>query len=335
MLVFRDELDTGMYRSTLAVKPEGVPLSLDSLYRIISIRYPTLDGIAWVNPTASPQHSYQFRLYMNDTRLISSDLGAITINQYTGQVLRQGRSDDLEVGWIEWLFQFHFSFHLGVPGAALTAIFGLCMLASLGTGCIFYRRFVWKVLMFRVRINRKNWRTISSDLHRIVGIWSLVLNALIFFTGFWLNLCAFESKSWDKETIPTPPNTLAPVSLQNLYRQALQKAPDFTPDYVYLPTQPHQKFSVKGYYNDENRLFSGGNAIVFDAYTGNFEGLTRYSDLSGRKKIEATFHALHVGNYGGILVKILYVIMGLTPGLLSVTGFLLWWRHKRKNHSND
>ncbi|MPR32369.1 PepSY-associated TM helix domain-containing protein [Salmonirosea aquatica] len=333
MLVFMEELDPVIYRSALAVKPEGTPLSLDSLYHIITTHYPNLDGIAWMNPEASPEHSYQFRLYMNDMRLISYDLGAININQYTGQVLRQGRSDDLEVGWIEWLFQFHFSLHLGMPGAALTAIFGLCMLASLFTGVVVYRRFVWKVLTFRMRINRKSWRTVTSDLHRIVGVWSLGLNALIFFTGFWLNLFAFEKKTWDNETIPTPANTLAQVSLQDLYGQALQKAPDFTPDYVYLPTQPQRKFSVRGYYHDENRLFSGSNAIVFDAYTGKFEGLTRYSDLSGGEKIEATVHPLHVGNYGGTFVKVLYVILGLTPGFLSVTGFLLWWRHKRKKTS--
>jgi uncharacterized iron-regulated membrane protein len=37
-----------------------------------------------------------------------------------------------------------------------------------------------------------------------------------------------------------------------------------------------------------------------------------------------------VGNYGGLAVKIFYVIVGITPGLLAVTGFLLWWRRSRK-----
>ncbi|MFN8349749.1 MAG: PepSY-associated TM helix domain-containing protein [Spirosomataceae bacterium] len=330
LLVFMEELDSFLYHNTLTVKPAGVPLPLDSLYRIITTHHPNLDGIAWLNPEASPEESHHFRLYMNDARLISYDLGAVNLNQYTGDVLRQGRGDDLEVGWIEWLFQFHFSFHLGMPGAALTAIFGLTMLISILTGMVVYRKFIWKVLTFRVGINRKNWRTISSDLHRIIGVWALVFNAVIFFTGFWLNLFAFEKKTWVNEMVPTPANTLAKVSLQNLYRQALQKAPDFTPNYVYLPTQPHRKFSVRGRYNDENPLFSGRNAIVFDAYTGKFEGITRYSNLSVWKKTEATFRPLHVGNYGGLFVKILYVIIGLTPGLLSVTGFLLWWRRKRK-----
>lgn len=330
ILVFMEELDPIIYRHSLTVKPTGAPLLIDSLYRIITAEYPNLDGIAWLNPEATPEQSYHFRLYMNDTRLISYDLGAINLNQYTGQILRKGRSDDLEVGWIEWIFQFHFSFHLGMPGAALTAIFGLTMLVSILTGLVVYRKFIWKVLAFKVKINRKNWRTISSDLHRIVGVWSLALNVIVFFTGFWMNLFAFEKKTWDNEVVPTPANTLAKVSLQSLYQQALKKAPNFTPNYVYLPTHPHRKFNVRGYYNDENRLFSSRNAIVFDAYTGQFVGITRYADLLTWEKIEATFHPLHVGNFGGIFVKILYVILGLTPGVLSVTGFLLWWRRNRK-----
>ncbi|MFN3379046.1 MAG: PepSY-associated TM helix domain-containing protein [Runella zeae] len=330
ILVFKEELEPWMYGHITDVAPSGEPLPLDSLYRIITQKYPNLDGIAWVNPVVPPNHSYQFRLYLNDTRLISYDLGAININQYTGQIIRHGRSDDLEVGWIEWIFQFHFSFHLGMPGAALTAIFGLTMLVSILTGVVVYRKFIWKVLSFRQRFNPKNWRTISSDLHRMVGVWSLVFNVIIFFTGFWLNLFAFEKKTWDNEVVPTPANSLAKVSLQNLYDEALIKAPELTPSYVYLPTQPHRKFNVRGSYENENPLFSAKNSIQFDAYTGEFLGITRYSDLSPWKKIEATFHPLHVGNFGGIFLKILYIVIGLTPGLLSVTGFLLWWRRKRK-----
>lgn len=335
ILVFKDELDTLIYHKTLTVKPQGARLPLDSLYRIVAKQYPNLDGMAWTNPSAAPNEAYQFRLYLNDARLISYDLGAAALNPYTGELLRQGRSDDLEVGWIEWIFQFHFSFHLGMPGAALTAIFGLTMLVSILTGVWVYRKFFWKVLFFQVKINRKNWRTISSDLHRIVGVWSLVLNIIIFFTGFWMNLFAFEKKTWDKEIIPTHPNTLATASFDTMYAKALQQMPDLIPRYVYLPTQPERKFNVRGWIKGQNQLFAGPNSVRFDAYTGQFLGKTTFDDLSFGGKIEATFYPLHVGNFGGVVVKILYVIIGLAPGLLAITGFLLWWRRKRKSLTNS
>jgi uncharacterized iron-regulated membrane protein len=38
-----------------------------------------------------------------------------------------------------------------------------------------------------------------------------------------------------------------------------------------------------------------------------------------------SLHSLHVGNFGGWPVKALWVILGLAPALLTVTGVLMWW----------
>ena len=169
---------------------------------------------------------------------------------------------------------------------------------------------------------------LSSDLHRVVGVWSLLLNAIVFFTGFWMNLFAFESETWEKETIPTPNNILVKASLDKMYAESLLKMPDLIPSYVYLPTQPEKKFSVRGNLKDQNPMFAGGNVVRFDTNTGEFLSTGRFDALAFWDKVEALFFPLHVGNYGGIPVKILYVILGLTPGLLAITGFMLWWRRK-------
>ena len=329
LLIFKDELDRFLYPDLLTVRPQEKTLPLDSLYKITVKQYPNLDGMAWLNPAAPYDQAYQFRLYLNDGRLISYDLGAVAINQYTGNILRQGRGDDLEVGWLEWLFQFHFSFHLGMPGAALVALFGIAMLISVFTGLIIYRKFIWRVITFKVSINRNNWRTISSYLHRTTGIWALPFNVVILFTGFWLNLFAFEKEVWKNEMVLTPPNTLVKASLDSMYAQALQKIPDLTPTYVYFPTQPERTFSIRGIRKGQNPLFAGGNSVQFDGQSGQFLSQTTFEDLSLWRQIKATFYPLHIGNFGGLALKILYVIIGLTPGLLSITGFLLWWRRKK------
>lgn len=80
LLIFKEDLDHFIYHDLLTVKPQGTPLSLDSLYHITAKEYPNLDGLAWNNPAAPLDHSYQFRLYLNDSRLISYDLGVININ---------------------------------------------------------------------------------------------------------------------------------------------------------------------------------------------------------------------------------------------------------------
>lgn len=333
VLVFRTELDQYFNRNLLHVSPvtnTATDQVLKRCYENITSRYPNLDGIAWVNPDAGPTDAYNFRIYFNDGRLFTYDLGLISFDPHTGAILREGPSSEFTPSFIEWLFQFHFSFQLGIPGAALTAVFGITMLLSLITGAVVYRKMLWKVICFKIKINRKNWRTISSDLHRIVGVWSLLLNAVIFFTGFWMNLFAFKAKTWENEQVATRRTTLITISPDRMFKQALSGMPDLQPTYVYLPTQPTRKFEVRGYSARQWKIWGSSNSVKIDQQTGELLSINRFSDKPLAERLEATFFPLHVGNFGGIPVKVLYVITGLAPGLLSVTGFLLWWRGVRK-----
>lgn len=46
-----------------------------------------------------------------------------------------------------------------------------------------------------------------------------------------------------------------------------------------------------------------------------------------------TFYPLHVGAVGGIVVKWLYVILGLAPAVLSITGPIIWYKRWRQTAS--
>lgn len=333
-LVFKDEIDDWANKELLTVKQGHRDIRLHYIYEDITRRYPALDGIAWLNPKPGRGKAYNFRLYLNDARITSYDLGLISYNPYTGEVLREGSIDDLSPSVINWIYQYHFSLQLGVPGVAYVATLGICLIISIITGLIIYRKYILKVLTFRIKINRKNWRTITSDWHRIIGVWSLFFNAIIAFTGFWLNLFAYEPKVWTNEMIPTPPNTLAKVSLDSLYEQALLQMPDLTPTYVYFPTQPNKHFFVRGAVAGEASIWTGNNSIRFDAQTGELISINRIADERFWNKVEATFYSLHIGSYGGLPIKIIYVLIGLTPGFLSISGFLLWRRRRIRSKAN-
>jgi len=329
-LVFMEELDEWFNRDLLTVQVQAKPLPLDSLYQKITQRYPRLDGLAWINPSAKANQAYNFRLYSNDGKLHTYDLELISLNPYTAEVLREGRYDQFQSGIMQWLFQFHFSFHLGAPGAALTAIFGLTMLISILTGLVVYRKFFWKALTFRVKIKWKNWRTASSDLHRVVGVWALLLNAIIFFTGFWMNLFAFDLGYWEKEKLLGKPNVAIPLSFDAMWAKARQALPELEPTYVYLPTQAERDFGVRGTKPGDWAIFGASNSVSVDPQKGNVLAVHTLDHASWSEKLDAAIFPLHIGSYGGLPIRILYVIIGLTPGLLSITGFLLWWRRRGK-----
>ncbi|MEH2180217.1 PepSY-associated TM helix domain-containing protein [Nostoc sp.] len=51
-------------------------------------------------------------------------------------------------------------------------------------------------------------------------------------------------------------------------------------------------------------------------------------------KIIDSFPTLHFGSFGGLPTRILYVFVGLSPLILFITGFVMWWyRYKGKNRS--
>jgi uncharacterized iron-regulated membrane protein len=46
---------------------------------------------------------------------------------------------------------------------------------------------------------------------------------------------------------------------------------------------------------------------------------------SAGDQIVRTFMGLHFGNFGGLGIRILWAVIGLTPPLLFITGALMWW----------
>ncbi|WP_448634866.1 PepSY-associated TM helix domain-containing protein [Pedobacter panaciterrae] len=239
-LVFLEEIDHAINAELLKVKPSGKILFLDALYRKIGHEHPNVAGIAWLNPDAVTNEAYEFRLYQNDGKISTYDLGMVSINPYSGKTLREGNLKDLNPSFMHWIFQFHWSFQLGIPGLLLATVFGITMLLSTITGLIIYRKHVWKVLSFKEKMKWNNWRTISSGLHRIVGVWALAFNVVIFFTGFWMNKFSLDPAYWKKQTVSTPINTLSSQNIDEMLSNAKKNMPDLILKKFTYPPSPER-----------------------------------------------------------------------------------------------
>lgn len=83
-----------------------------------------------------------------------------------------------------------------------------------------------------------------------------------------------------------------------------------------------------------NRL---GNQRAADRYTfnphnGEITGTTLYEDADRAGKVRGWIYSVHVGNWGGMLTRILAFLAALMGGTLPLTGYYLWLRrmkHKR------
>jgi uncharacterized iron-regulated membrane protein len=328
-LVFKPELDR-LLAPKVASPPAGrAPVPLDSLYRQVGRRYPALKRMAIVGFPQQPGESYEFRLYGNDGILTTYDLASIFVDPYSGRILQEGPNTGLAGGVLNWLLQFHFSFQLGMWGVLFTALLGLTMLASVLTGAVVYRKNLGKVLTLRAPLRWHNWRVLASDTHRYVGTWSLLLNALICFTGFWMNLFGFDPAAWQAQRHPAPPNQLMRRSVDELLATARAAYPALVPTRIRLPTQPGSSpFEIDGVVPGHEVPWGAGAAVEVDPTTGKVRAVRQAWAAPWPKHWEALVAPLHFGTVGGLPLRILYVGVGLTPGWLALTGFALWYRRR-------
>jgi uncharacterized iron-regulated membrane protein len=328
-LVFKPELDR-LLAPRAAPPPAGhAPVPLDSLYRQVGRRYPALKRMAIVGFPRQAGDSYEFRLYGNDGNPNTYDLASVFVDPYSGRILREGANTGLAGGLLNWLLQFHFCFQLGMWGILLTALLGLAMLASLLTGAVVYRKHLKAVLTLQAPFRWHNWRVLASDAHRYIGTWSLLLNALICFTGFWMNLFGFDLAAWRAQRQPALPNHLMLRSVDEMLATAQAAYPALIPTRIRLPTQPGQApFEVDGIVPGHELPWGPGAAVEIDPTTGRVRAVRRAWTAAWPTQWEALVGPLHFGTVGGLPLRVLYVGVGLTPGWLALTGFALWYRRR-------
>lgn len=257
------------------------------------------------------------------------------VNPYTAQEMLKTNSNGKN-NVIDWIMGFHYSFALGEGGELFVVLLDCALLVSIITGFIFYRKYVLKVMLFKVKIKFTNWRVASSGLHRVIGTWALVFNLLIFLSGLYIQKKFFMDKWWDKYTNTANQHyahkityPLSTVSLDSLASIAVKHFPDMH----------FQGFSIDCGDGGGITAFGIKEESIFQAYdnivTVNFDSAGKYirtdytaweNYKTADKFTDINFSLFHTGWALGIPGKIIWCIMGFTPAFLSITGFILWWR---------
>lgn len=73
----------------------------------------------------------------------------------------------------------------------------------------------------------------------------------------------------------------------------------------------------------------GNTRIYLDQFTGAVIQLQNGVKPSRAEAILNQFNPIHFGTFGGLPTRIFYVFVGLSPLILFITGFVMWW-HRRK-----
>ena len=231
----------------------------------------------------------------------------------------------------------HFDLLAGRTGRVINGIGGLLLLALCMTGLVIW----WPgIADWRRGLTvdfRRTWKRVNWELHGAVGIWTGALVAMWAVTGVYF---AFPAQFRATVNAISPltvaaraPSSSVPVtgggrapSWRELISLAQARMPNRHVARVILPSNGRAAFLV---------TFSPvaptpvGPAELTDVYLDQYTGAWLPRPTPGAKTFGDTVMAwvspLHVGNFGGIPIRIAWLVLGLAPPLLFVTGFVMWW----------
>lgn len=342
LLVYYHEIDRFINKDQLTVTPQNYTLPIDSLINIVKHRIPNSRGANILHFPNSPNDTYEFRVYIQDG---SKDIihwwetYNIDINPYTGQIVREGYYRDIKVSFMNWLLNFHWSLHLGPIGELIIAMAGILLFINIVTGLIVYKKYIIKVFLFSAPIKWSNWRMASSGLHRYVGVWALFFNMLIFYSGVQMNWSAFKPNVW-KPPVVISHSFEKYYPIDSLQLKVQKKYPGFVTHYLYVPfvkrrfgKEVDEVISFQGYIPGTPSVVpESASKIDFDPYTGEMIKAMNINEklatLNYWDQFNEIVYSFHVGSFAGSFSRVLYIFVGLTPAILSITGFMLWWRRK-------
>lgn len=342
-LVFKEEIARAIQPGLYHVAPGPQQITLDEAVRRIQSARPGWTVFA-MQDFAQPEQATTV-LMRSITAKSTPNYRMVSFNPYTGQVL----FDRLRyAGILGWLSNLHVYLLSGETGLLVSGWMGIGLLLLCLSGLILWWPGVQRWVAALAINSRASWRRLNWDLHTIIGFWACVALMVVTFTGVDFafpgpvgNLIevvtggSLSAKAVTPDVPKKPPlSSTAPVitidqAIAAAYRVLPKDAP---PGYLQLPAHTGSPYKVTGYYTGA-APYSQLVRISLDPHTGALLALNDTRQQTRGQRIEQYFVAVHFGSFGGkgvfgTLVKGCWVLLGIVPALLAVTGLVMYWNRK-------
>ncbi|WP_232493231.1 PepSY-associated TM helix domain-containing protein [Novosphingobium kaempferiae] len=250
-----------------------------------------------------------------------------------------------EIAWSDFLVALHYTLNVpGLVGMTIVGVLGVMILALALSGVIAHPRIFRDAFLLRAR----NGSGVGlADWHNRMSVWSLPFSVAVALTGAVIGLGSLtvyamalldhggniqavyeplfgEEGKPDKRAAP-PPNVATALDYM------AQHHPEVTITYVTLhdPLTRGQETQISA--EHERRLIFG-ETYRFDA-KGRFIGVAGTSDGELGQQAAASTYRLHFGNFGGLPVKLAYILFGAALTVICATGTYIWLgKRRRRGH---
>lgn len=328
VVVFKHEIDLWANPSLAQLPRSAEPAPLDVVLAQLQARYPgaTVETIALpdaVNPS--------YFAFVRERGAPASLRTKVALRSDTGAVV--GPVDSQLGQYLRMLHVFLFFGPRWIVG-----FLGVAMLVLIGTGIVIHRKILAE--LFTQRWGR-SFRVVMSDLHKSAGIWGLGFHILIAATGAWMGLAPLFEQGYKYVTTSTGSAAAAPSqpprgegaeaaapavsmrSLDVLYATARQAIPGLEARYVSLRRWGTSAAEASFTGNLHGHLASTAR-VDLRATTGALKKVHDPRTQGFWSLVDGLMEPLHFGDFGGLALKWLYFILGMTPAFLSISGTLIW-----------
>lgn len=231
---------------------------------------------------------------------------------------------------MSWLYQLHMALLAGDLGGQVVGWSGVAMLALLLSGIMaWWPRGSWRKAVAFKRDAAPIRRL--RDLHKLSGLWGMVLLIVLVATGVLLALPPVTQALLQPATIPAPKssdNGGGRASIVQAFAAAHQALPDGRVVFVDMPgahdAPVRVRLQVPG---DPHRRFPGSYVFI-DQFSGRVLALHDVRRAGTGTAVASWVRTLHDGTAGGLATRILAVLLGFVPTLLFATGILHWLRRR-------
>jgi uncharacterized iron-regulated membrane protein len=334
-IVYKDSIDR-ILKPGLFSLSTGPRLSVDALLAAASSTHRG-SLISYVAVGQGPKHkSNPWIFYMASPNHPDAPLKLVYIDPSSGAELGSINENG---GLMNWLADLHFRLLSGSNGTLVNGIGAGLLFVLCVSGLI-----VWWPGKGRVRgaltiRTHARWPRLNWDIHSVFGFWCVIPLGVEAFTGayycFFVPMAAAlvflfggSVHRWQEMSVPprsNPVNAGVAVQFETLLRDSLLRHPDCILRGLALPLVSTDPFTVQldpPYAEDRGDYVQ----VAYDQHRG-----IVLSDIDSRHESLAIrlvlfIRPLHFGTFAGQWSRIVWIVVGLLPGILFFTGFLMWWR---------
>ncbi|HSC84705.1 MAG TPA: PepSY-associated TM helix domain-containing protein [Pseudomonas sp.] len=258
----------------------------------------------------------------------TEEIHNVAIDPVTGESMTETVGGD-------FFFELHYALHAGQVGIYIVGLAGMFMLVALVSGVIIHRRIFKDFFTLRPNANgQRAW----LDAHNLFGVVGFPFHLVLAYTGLAIfvsnympagvqvayqnNILTFFSEvmgSYDRESVGKP--TAQQASLDELIERSRQHWGGGEVGWVSVHHPGDEAGVVDVRLESGSRIAAPQATLSYDDGTG---ALLNEQKVGNGYKTYAWLTGLHMAQFGGSLVRLLYLLLGFAGCAMLIGGVQVW-----------